>query len=75
MISRRDFDRVEFSRASMTYKISLNIMADVIYRSTKNLENRLHFELQYCSITHFEGFFKLSAFPLYLEIFGDNDMV
>ena len=38
--------------------------------STKNLENRLPFELQCWSATHFEGFVELSALPLYLKRFG-----
>ena len=40
--------------------------------STKNLENRLPFELQCWSTTHFEGFVELSALPLYLKRFCGN---
>ena len=40
--------------------------------STKNFENRLPFELQCWSTTHFEGFVELSALLLYLERFGGN---
>ena len=35
--------------------------------SSKNLGNRLPFELQCWSATHFEGFVELSALPLYIE--------
>ena len=40
--------------------------------STKNLENRLPFELQCWLTTHFEGFGELSALPLYLKRFRGN---
>ena len=43
--------------------------------STKNLENRLPFELQCWSTTHFQGFVELSALPLHFERFGGNNMV
>ena len=43
--------------------------------STKIFENRLHFELQCWSTTHFEGFAELSALLLYLKRFGGNNMV
>ena len=45
------------------------------YLSTKNFENRLPFELQCWSTTHFETFVELSALLLYLERFGGKNMV
>ena len=43
--------------------------------STKNFENRLPFELQCWSTTHFKDFVELSALLLYLERFDGNNMV
>ena len=48
--------------------------ADVIYwrYEHQKFENRLPFELQCWSTTHFEGFVELSALPLYLKRFRGN---
>ena len=43
--------------------------------STKNLENRLPFDLKGSATTHFEGFVELSSLLIYLELFGFCKMI
>ena len=63
----------QFHQITFTYEARLTLYIGDM--STKNLENRLPFELQCWSTIHFEGFVELSALPLYFERFGGNNMV
>ena len=58
--------------SSITFTYETRLTLYIGDMSTKNLENRLPFELQCWSTTHFEGFVELSALPLYLKRFCGN---
>ena len=61
--------------AMLLKKVNCGLTLYIGDLSTKNLENRLPFELQCWSTTHLEGLVELNALLLYMERFGGYNMV